>query len=141
MSVMVKSCLTLVCIICCGQYNDDLFLAGSRDQEISTLEPSSGSGQCCNQRVEHLTPSDMISKFDGPKLEQLVKARNMGVLEMSPEDEVEGEIIFHQHKLLCNVITKKCISGMCFVPFCNNLSSLLPSFYEGQLIMLNHTDI
>ncbi|XP_057490593.1 uncharacterized protein LOC130776403 isoform X2 [Actinidia eriantha] len=83
---------------------------GSRDQEISTLEPSSSSGLCCNQRVEHLTPSDMISKFDGPKLEQLVKARNMGVLEMSPEDEVEGEIIFHQHKLLCNVITKKCVS-------------------------------
>ncbi|PSS00393.1 Protein Jade-1 like [Actinidia chinensis var. chinensis] len=82
---------------------------GSRDQEISPSEPSSNSGICCNQRVEHLTPSDVISKFDGPKLE-LVKARNMDVLEMSPEDEVEEEIIFHQHKLLCNVITKKCIS-------------------------------
>ncbi|GFY86072.1 PHD finger family protein [Actinidia rufa] len=30
----------------------------------------------CNPRVEVLTPSDMISKFDGPKLEQLVEARN-----------------------------------------------------------------
>ena len=126
-TVMVKSCLTLVCIICCGQCSDDLFLAGSRDQEISPSEPSSNSGICCNQRVEHLTPSDVISKFDGPKLE-LVKARNMDVLEMSPEDEVEEEIIFHQHKLLCNVITKKCISGLCFDPFCTNLSSLLPSF-------------
>ncbi|PSS31778.1 Serine/threonine-protein phosphatase 6 regulatory subunit like [Actinidia chinensis var. chinensis] len=64
----------------------------------------------CNPRVEVLTPSDMISKFDGPKLEQLVEARSMCILEMSQEDEVVGEIIFHQHKLLCNVISKKCIS-------------------------------
>ena len=70
----------------------------------------------------------MISKFDGPKLEQLVKARSMDVLEMSLADEVVGEIIFHQDKLLCNVILKKCISGLCFVPFCTYLSSLLPSF-------------
>ncbi|KAF5954913.1 hypothetical protein HYC85_007769 [Camellia sinensis] len=74
------------------------------------LEASSSSGICCNQRIEHLNSSDMISKFDEAKFEQLVKARNIGVLEMSPENEVEGELIFHQHRLLCNVAARKHLS-------------------------------
>ncbi|THF98695.1 hypothetical protein TEA_026784 [Camellia sinensis var. sinensis] len=87
-----------------------LFLAGSRDHEISAMEASSSSGICCNQHIEHLNSSDMISKFDEAKFEQLVKARNIGVLEMSPENEVEGELIFHQHRLLCNVAARKHLS-------------------------------
>ncbi|KAL6962090.1 hypothetical protein U1Q18_037045 [Sarracenia purpurea var. burkii] len=83
---------------------------GSGDQEISLVEPSSSSDISCNERVEHSIATNMVSKFDEAKLEQLVKARNMGVLEMSPEDEVEGAIIFHQHRLLSNVITRKYIS-------------------------------
>ncbi|GMP47136.1 hypothetical protein CsSME_00015038 [Camellia sinensis var. sinensis] len=83
---------------------------GSRDHEISAMEASSSSGICCNQHIEHLNSSDMISKFDEAKFEQLVKARNIGVLEMSPENEVEGELIFHQHRLLCNVAARKHLS-------------------------------
>ncbi|KAL7246379.1 hypothetical protein ACSBR2_001480 [Camellia fascicularis] len=83
---------------------------GSRGHEISAMEASSSSGICCNQRIEHLNSSVMISKFDEAKFEQLVKARNIGVLEMSPEDEVEGELIFHQHRLLCNVAARKHLS-------------------------------
>uniref|UniRef100_A0A5B7AIV8 PHD finger family protein n=1 Tax=Davidia involucrata TaxID=16924 RepID=A0A5B7AIV8_DAVIN len=83
---------------------------GSRDREISPLEASFSSGICCNQRnqhSQHSTSSDMVYKFDGVNLEQLVKARNMGVLEQSPEDEVEGELIFYQHKLICNAVERK----------------------------------
>ncbi|KAG5544577.1 hypothetical protein RHGRI_017117 [Rhododendron griersonianum] len=81
---------------------------GSMDQEFSSLEASSSSG-ICDQHIERLDSCD-ISEFDGGKLEQLAKARNMGVLEMNPEDEVEGEIIFHQHRLLCNLVGRKSIS-------------------------------
>ncbi|CAL5414441.1 unnamed protein product [Camellia sinensis] len=80
---------------------------GSRDRENFPMEASSSSGICCNQPIEHLNSSDMISEIGGSNLEQLVKARNMGVLEMSPEDEVEGELIFYQHRLLCNVVERK----------------------------------
>ncbi|KAF5942328.1 hypothetical protein HYC85_019970 [Camellia sinensis] len=95
MSHLLRSCGHLLC------------LAGSRDRENFPMEASSSSGICCNQPIEHLNSSDMISEIGGSNLEQLVKARNMGVLEMSPEDEVEGELIFYQHRLLCNVVERK----------------------------------
>ncbi|XP_077224076.1 PHD finger family protein [Tasmannia lanceolata] len=38
---------------------------------------------------------------------QLLKARNMGILELSPEDEVEGEILYFQNRLLENAVTSK----------------------------------
>lgn len=81
---------------------------GSADRKFSSVEASSSSG-ICNQHVEHLD-SCGISEFDGGKQEQLANARSMGVLELNPEDEVEGEIIFHQHRLLCNLVARKCIS-------------------------------
>lgn len=92
-----------------------LCLAGSMDREFSSLEASSSSG-ICDQHVEHLDSCD-ISEFDGGKLEKWAKARNMDVLEKNPEDEVEGEIIFHQHRLLCNLVARKSISGLCFALF------------------------
>ncbi|XP_042482293.1 uncharacterized protein LOC122062708 isoform X2 [Macadamia integrifolia] len=50
---------------------------GSIDKDISSIEAS-----------------------DGLKLKQLIKARTMGILEYSPEDEVEGELIYYQNKLV-----------------------------------------
>ncbi|KAA8538560.1 hypothetical protein F0562_028246 [Nyssa sinensis] len=82
---------------------------GLRNREISPSEASSSSGICCNQRNQNSTSTDVISKF-GVNLEYLVKARNMGILELSPEDEVEGELIFYQHKLICNAVARKCSS-------------------------------
>ncbi|XP_043704138.1 uncharacterized protein LOC122654214 isoform X2 [Telopea speciosissima] len=57
---------------------------GSIDKGISSIEASSGL-----------------------KLEQLIKARTMGVLEYSPEDEVEGEIIYYQNKLVDLAVSSK----------------------------------
>lgn len=121
--------------ICYGHICHLLYLAGSMDQEFSSLEASSSSG-ICDQRIERLDSCD-ISEFDGGKLEQLAKARNMGVLEMNPEDEVEGEIIFHQHRLLCNLVGRKSISGLCFAPFCTCVTSFCFTsfFYEGFVSM------
>ncbi|KAL5844155.1 hypothetical protein ACOSQ4_010113 [Xanthoceras sorbifolium] len=77
------------------------------DGEISRLEASSNASVCCNHQSRHSKCSDMICKTDGVKLEQLVKARKLGVLEVSPVDEVEGEMIYFQHKLLRNAVARK----------------------------------
>ena len=92
-----------------------IYLPG--DREIAPEEASSASGICCYQQSQHLSPSDMIPESDGANLKQLVKAKNMGILEMCPEDEAEGELIFYQHRLLCNVGARKHLIGLCIVPF------------------------
>ncbi|XP_031273102.1 uncharacterized protein LOC116131586 [Pistacia vera] len=80
---------------------------GSGEGEISRLEASSNASVCCNHHSQHPKCNDAICKFDGVNLEQLVKARKLGVLELSPLDEVEGEIIYFQHRLLGNAVTRK----------------------------------
>lgn len=54
----------------------------------------------------------MIFNSDGVNLEQLVKARKSGILELSPEDEVEGEIINFQHRLLGSAVARKRLTGL-----------------------------
>ncbi|CAK9168146.1 unnamed protein product [Ilex paraguariensis] len=88
--------------------NTDDDCDGSRDRE--PLEASSSLGICCGHRNQHSASTDLISKFDGVDRELLVKARSMGLLELSPVDEVEGELIFYQHSLLCNAVSRKLFS-------------------------------
>ncbi|CAA3029739.1 histone-lysine n-methyltransferase atx1 [Olea europaea subsp. europaea] len=77
------------------------------EREVPQLEASSSSGLCCNNHNLHSTCGDQPIKCDGVNLDQLVKARNVGLLKLSPEDEVEGELIYHQHGLLCNAVARK----------------------------------
>ncbi|KAL3845575.1 hypothetical protein ACJIZ3_002978 [Penstemon smallii] len=81
--------------------------AGARKD--SQLEASSSSGLCCNNYNLQATSGDWISSCKGVN-DQLVKARNVGVLELSPVDEVEGELIYYQHRILCNAVERKRIS-------------------------------
>lgn len=83
-----------------------------KDREVSQLEASSSSGLCCNNDNLQETSSDQTSKCKGINLDQLVKARNLGILKLSPGDEVEGELIYYQRRLLCNASTRKRISGL-----------------------------
>lgn len=94
-----------------------LNLAGLGEREVPQLEASSSSGLCCNNHNLHSTCGDQPIKCDGVNLDQLVKARNVGLLKLSPEDEVEGELIYHQHGLLCNAVARKHFSGQYFVLF------------------------
>ncbi|KAM2067504.1 hypothetical protein ACFX1T_043836 [Malus domestica] len=80
---------------------------GSSEGEISRLEASSHASVCCNHQNKHPKCCDIIFKSDEMKLEQLVKARKMGVLEICPGDEMEGELIYYQHRLLNNAIARK----------------------------------
>lgn len=84
--------------------------AALRDREVSQLEASSSSGLCCSNDNLQAKSSDQISRCESVNLDQLVKARNLGILKLSPGDEVEGELIYYQQRLLCNAATRKRIS-------------------------------
>ncbi|OIW04477.1 hypothetical protein TanjilG_01650 [Lupinus angustifolius] len=62
----------------------------------------------CNQH-QYLTCLDDC-KSDQMNMEQLVRAREMGVFKYSPEDEVEGELIYFQHRLLQNAVKRRQIA-------------------------------
>nr|GMD74160.1 histone-lysine N-methyltransferase atx1 [Ipomoea batatas] len=81
-----------------------------RQREASRSEASSSSGTCCNDHNQPSTSGDSISKYNGTTLEQLIKSKNTGLLKLSPMDDVEGEIIFYQHKLLSNTAARKRLS-------------------------------
>lgn len=57
----------------------------------------------------------MTCKADELNLEQLVKARKMGILDLSPKDEVEGEIIYFQNRLLSNAVARERFTGLCTI--------------------------
>ncbi|KAG8378328.1 hypothetical protein BUALT_Bualt08G0126000 [Buddleja alternifolia] len=82
--------------------------AGLRDRENSQLEASSSSGLCCNNQDMEATPGE--NQDNGANLDQLVKAKNLDMLKLSPTDEVEGELVYYQQRLLQNAVTRKHIS-------------------------------
>lgn len=86
-----------------------------RQGEVSQIEASSSSGICCSQHSQHSTSGDLF-KMNGACSEQLVKASAMGLLELSPADEVEGELVYYQHRLLCNAVARKRFSGLFYNP-------------------------
>lgn len=92
-------------------------LAVLRDREGSQLEASSSSGLCCNNQNLQATSSDRTSRCNGVDLDELTEARNMGILKLSPADEVEGELIYYQQSLLQNAVVRKRISGLYSVLF------------------------
>ncbi|XWS23817.1 hypothetical protein CRYUN_Cryun28dG0047800 [Craigia yunnanensis] len=77
---------------------------GVMEGDLSRLVASSNASVCCNHQSEHSKYNEKShTSYD---LEQLVKARKLGVLKLSPEDEVEGEIIYYQHRLLGNAVAR-----------------------------------
>ncbi|GER37777.1 Phd finger protein, partial [Striga asiatica] len=81
-----------------------------REREASQLGASSSSGLCCNNDNLQRTSSDRTSKCSGVDLDQLVDARNTGILKLSPADEVEGELLYYQHRIISNAVLRKHIS-------------------------------
>ncbi|XWS25217.1 hypothetical protein CRYUN_Cryun27aG0050700 [Craigia yunnanensis] len=77
---------------------------GSREGDLSRLVSSSNASVCCSHQSKHSKCNEKSCTSDD--LEQLVKARKLGALKLSPEDEVEGEIIYYQHRLLGNAIAR-----------------------------------
>ncbi|KZV33054.1 hypothetical protein F511_03320 [Dorcoceras hygrometricum] len=80
------------------------------DREVSQFEASSSSGHCCHNHSSLATFDDGLSESNREYLDQLIKARNLNMLKLSPVDEVEGELIYSQQMLLGNAVTKKRLS-------------------------------
>lgn len=83
-------------------------MAGAGDDVVSRFEASANAGVCCDHQSKHARCNEV---------NQLVKAEKMGILEVSPEDEVEGELIYFQHRLLENAVARKHFIGLCTVLF------------------------
>ncbi|KAK3030295.1 hypothetical protein RJ639_038388 [Escallonia herrerae] len=100
---------------------------GPRNSEVSPSKASSSPAICCQN--QNSSSSDLIENF-GVNVEQLVKARNRGVLDMSPVDEMEGELIFQQHRLLQNAVTRKRFSDDLICKVANGLPKEIDSVGE-----------
>lgn len=76
----------------------------------SSLVESLRASGCSSNQYQHLTSIDDCNS-DNANMEQLVSARNMRSMEYSPEDEVEGELINFQHRLLQNAVRRRQFAG------------------------------
>ncbi|XP_028775037.1 uncharacterized protein LOC114731945 isoform X2 [Neltuma alba] len=77
-----------------------------REEENFYLEGFSGASGGSSFQNSEVTCSD-IRNVDKVNTKQLVMARDMGLLEFCPKDEVEGELIYLQHRLLQNAVARK----------------------------------
>ncbi|KAK6939812.1 hypothetical protein RJ641_029343 [Dillenia turbinata] len=77
-------------------------LASSDACSVSTMDN--------HHKNQHCNHFDVNAKYGQLDLGQLVMAGNDRILELSPEDEVENELVYFQHKLLENAVARKCFS-------------------------------
>jgi len=88
------------------KWSNKFLSAGSSDKRNSGLVESFGASGCSNSQNQNLTCSE-ISKSDAVKKEQLVRSKEMELSELSPQDELEGELVYFQYRLLQNVVAKR----------------------------------
>lgn len=112
-------------------------LAGSEEGN-KHLQGTGNHTICCNHQSQ-----------SGDTFCQLSKARELGILDLSPEDEVEGELLYHQLQLLGTAVSRKQLSGdfivhrylhgpnsLCFLPiynFCYIILKLVPFHRQFSL--------
>ncbi|KAJ4850515.1 hypothetical protein Tsubulata_027502 [Turnera subulata] len=80
---------------------------GFSEGDSSSLEASSNTSPCCNHQNKQSKCNEIMCKSNGVNSGPLLKAKNAGVFELSPADELEGEIIYFQHRLLRNAAARK----------------------------------
>ncbi|KAK7275707.1 hypothetical protein RIF29_16829 [Crotalaria pallida] len=79
--------------------------------------------------AESLTASCMSDKVN---MEQLDSAKETGVLEYSPEDEVEGELIYLQHRLLRNAVRRRQFSDNLIVSVTKSLPEEIATAHQQR---------
>lgn len=102
-------------------FDGSIFLfAGQREKGMFTMEATCSANSCYNHQAWQ--SSDMNGTLTDGKGEQFVQARKMGILEFSPEDEVEGELLYFQNRLLDNAVAVKhrCGLTLSLLPFIEN---------------------
>lgn len=85
-------------------------LPGKRERDRSCLMSASTDGVYSSHECERPKCNEKSCTPDD--LDLLIKARKLGSLKLSPKDEVEGEIIYYQDRLLHNIIARNCVTGI-----------------------------
>lgn len=62
------------------------------------------------------TCANSNQKSDVAELDQISKAKSLGILDLSAEDEVEGELVYLQARLLDNALAIKHTFGQAHFP-------------------------
>ncbi|CAL5202912.1 unnamed protein product [Lathyrus oleraceus] len=84
---------------------DLIGLSGYRN----SLVESSVANSCSNRESQQLICTDVYQP-DQVKIEQLVKDKNLQLLEFYSEDELETELLYFQHRLLQRSVAKKSLT-------------------------------
>ena len=79
--------------------------------EMSRWQASSNVSVCCDHQHQYLECNDVSCKSGGFNRTQQMNKKISGIIKLSPEDEIEGEIIFYQHRLLANAVSRKRFTG------------------------------
>ncbi|CAI0446121.1 unnamed protein product [Linum tenue] len=101
---------------------------GFKEVEISGLEASANVNGFCNHKSKYAECNDNVYDPNGGSSEQLLKDAKLRVLPLSPADEVEGEIIYFQHKLLSTAAQRKNMTGNLVC----NLSMSIPNEIDAS---------
>ncbi|XP_058097210.1 uncharacterized protein LOC131242526 isoform X3 [Magnolia sinica] len=80
---------------------------GQKEKGMFSMKATCPASICCIHPPWNSTCTDLKCTSDAARREQSLKARTMGILELSPEDEVEGEIVYFQSRLLDNAVANK----------------------------------
>lgn len=82
---------------------------------MSCWQASSNAGGCCDHQHQHLDCNDVSCNSGGFSPKQQVNKKIGRIIKLAPEDEIEGEIIFYQHRLLANAVSRKRFTGILIV--------------------------
>ncbi|KFK42174.1 hypothetical protein AALP_AA2G220700 [Arabis alpina] len=86
------------------------------DVDMMTTKPEEG-----NKHLQGAGYHQSQNGDCGDALCQLSKARKLGILDLSPEDEVEGELLYHQMQLLGTAVSRKQLSDKLVYEVAKNL--------------------
>ncbi|XP_023550043.1 uncharacterized protein LOC111808351 isoform X1 [Cucurbita pepo subsp. pepo] len=92
-------------------------------------QASSSAGVCCGHQRQHFDCNGTSYKSGGFNPKQLVNKKIGGIIKLSPEDEIEGEIIFYQLRLLANAVSRKRFTDYLI---CNVVKSLPKEINEAR---------
>ncbi|XP_051123704.1 uncharacterized protein LOC127246404 isoform X2 [Andrographis paniculata] len=101
------------------------------DGEASQLETSSSSDLCSNNNLQALS-GGCTSKCDEVNLDQFLWAKNMDMLKLSPSDELEGELLYYQQRLLANAAARKRMSDNLIAKVVGSLSKEIDATGERK---------
>ncbi|GJT43602.1 zinc finger, FYVE/PHD-type containing protein [Tanacetum coccineum] len=102
-----------------GTYVHPLILA--QNQLVSEIKAD--EDHVCRHQVQHSTSTELSCEV----VSELGQSKRKGIINMSPTDEVEGELVYYQHQLLCNAVSRKHLNDVLI----SKMSKRLPGEIEA----------